>query len=124
MFVHIATVSPFGGLHLWVSSGHGDGNNRKKKHCNWCCAHRILVLQLGVHANEAKIFKAHVAPLGLCDNLINALKLLADQQKDCHSPMQSIVTALHERNRKGIMEGLRSFIKEDNHRAVDVGRLR
>ena len=22
----------------WVSTGHGDGNNRKKKHCNWWCA--------------------------------------------------------------------------------------
>ena len=22
----------------WVSSGHGDGNNRKKKQCNWWCA--------------------------------------------------------------------------------------
>ena len=40
----------------WVSSGHGDGNNRKKKHCNWWCAacggqhewrapKRILVVQ-------------------------------------------------------------------------------
>ena len=24
---------------IWrVSTGHGDGNNRKKKHCNWWCA--------------------------------------------------------------------------------------
>ena len=22
----------------WVSSGHGDRSNRKKKHCNWWCA--------------------------------------------------------------------------------------
>ena len=74
-----------------VSTGHGDGNNRKKKHCNWLCAavrgpyewrapNRILVVQIGVNANEAKVFKAHTAPLGLCDNLINALKLLANQQ--------------------------------------------
>ena len=39
---------------------------------------RILV-QLGVNANEAKVFTAHPAPLGLCDNLINALKLPADR---------------------------------------------
>ena len=38
---------------------------------------RILVVQLGVKANEAKVPKAHAAPCGLCDNLINALKLLA-----------------------------------------------
>ena len=79
---------------------------------------------LGTNANEAKVFKAHAAPLHLCDNLINALKLLVIQQKDGDSPIQSIVTGLHERNKKSIMEGRRSFIKEDNHRAVDVGHLR
>ena len=34
------------------------------------------------------------------DNLINALKLLAIHQKDGDSPIQSIVTGLHERSRK------------------------
>ena len=76
-------------------------------------------LHLGVNANEAKVFRAHAAPLGLCD-LINALNLLANQQKDGDSPNQSIVRGLHATCRKGIMEGLRSFIKKDNHRAVDV----
>ena len=73
-----------------------------------------LVVQLGVNANEAKVFKAHAAPLGLCDNLINALKLQANQQKYGDSPIQSFVTGLHERSRKGIMNGLRSFSKEEN----------
>ena len=41
---------------------------------------RILVVQIGVNANEAKVFKAHATPLVLCDNLINALKLLANHQ--------------------------------------------
>ena len=81
-------------------------------------------MQLGVNANEAKVFKAHAAPLGLCDNLINALKLPANQQEDGDSPIQSIATGLHERSRRDIMDGLRSFIKADNHRAVDVGHLR
>ena len=117
-----------------VSSGHGDGNNRKKKHCDWWCAacggqyewrapNRILVVQLGVNANEAKVFKADAAPLGLWENLINALKLLANQQKGGDSPIRSITTGLRERSRGGIMEGLRSFIKEDNRRAVDVSHL-
>ena len=66
-------------------------------------------------ANEAKVFKAHAA--------INALKLLANQQADGGSPIQSIVTGLQERSRKGIMDGLRSFIEMDNHKAVDVGHL-
>ena len=46
--------------------------------------------------SSVKVFKAHAAPLGLCDNLINALKLLANQQKDGDSPIQSIVTGLQE----------------------------
>ena len=66
----------------------------------------------------------HAAPQGLCENLINALRLLANQQKDGESPIQSIVTGLHERNRRGIMDGLRRFIQADSHGAVDVGDLR
>ena len=76
----------------WVSAGHGDGNKRKKKHCS----------QLGANANEAKVFTAHAASFGLCGNLINALKLLATQQTHGDSPIQSIVTGLHERSRRGI----------------------
>ena len=103
----------------WVSTGHGDGNNRKKKHCNWWCAacggqsewrapDRILVVQLCVNASEAKVFKAQ---LGLCDNLIGALKLLANKQKDGDSPIQSIVTRFHERSRRGIVDGSkRTFV--------------
>ena len=77
-----------------------------------------------MNAYEAKVLKAHAAPLELCDNLINEVKLLANQQKDGDSPIQSIVTGLHESSREGIMEGLRSFIKEENHCAVDVGHWR
>ena len=84
----------------------------KKRHCSWWCAagggqyewrapSRILVVQLGTNASGAKVFKAHAAPHGLCDNLINALKLLADQQKAGGSPVQSIVTGLREREQKG-----------------------
>ena len=60
----------------------------------------IFVVQIGANADRAKVFKAHAAPLGLSDNLINALKLLAKQQKDGDSPIQSIATGLHERSRK------------------------
>ena len=51
-------------------------------------------------ANEAKVFKAHAAPLGLCDNLIDALKLLAKQQKGGDSPIPRFVTGLHEKKQK------------------------
>ena len=67
--------------------------------------------------------KAQSTLLGLCDNLVNALKLLANQQKDGDSPIQSIITGLHE-SKRGIMDGLRRFIDADNHSAVDVGDLR
>ena len=74
----------------WVPCGHGDGTNRKEKQCSWWCAAgggqyewraptRIWVVQIGVDADRAKVFKAHTAPMGLCDNLINTLKLLAKQ---------------------------------------------
>ena len=69
----------------WVSAG--------KKHSSWWCAvcgekydwratNRLLVVQTSESASQAKVFKAHAVPQGLCDNLINALKLLANQQKD------------------------------------------
>ena len=79
---------------------------------------RILVVQLGTDANEAKVFRAHAAPQGLCENLDQTRLSL----ETC--PIQSIVTGLQARNRKGIMEGLRSFIEADNHSAVEMGHLR
>ena len=71
----------------WVSIGHGDSNNRKKRHCSWwvrgCVEanmkwrvpNRILVMQLGTNEDEATVFRAHAVPQGLCENFINALKL-------------------------------------------------
>ena len=81
------------------------------------------MVQTGVSASQAKVFKAHAAPQGLCENMINALEQLAKQQKDGGSPIQSIETGFCERSRKGIVEGLRNFIKVDNHCALDVGHL-
>ena len=46
------------------------------------------------------------------------------QQKYGDSPIQSIVTGLHERSRRGIIDGLRRFIQADNHSVVDVGHVR
>ena len=68
-----------------------------------------------------KVFKGHAVPQGLCENLI---KLLANQQKDGDSPIQSIVAGVRERSREGIMEGQRNFIKVDNHCALEVGHLK
>ena len=107
---------PLGGPHLVGFFRVRRWKPQKEKHCNLFCAacgghyewrapNRILVVQLGVNANEAKVLKAHAAPLELCDNLINELKLLANQQKDGDSPIQSIVTGLHERSRNQVSFG-------------------
>ena len=69
----------------WVLTGHG------KKLCNWWCAacvgqynwrdpNRVLVVQDSTDRSEAKVFRAHAPPLGACENLVCALKLLANQQ--------------------------------------------
>ena len=53
---------------------------------------RLLVVQTGESFEQAKVFSAHAVPQGLCANLINALKLLANQQEDGDGLPQSIVT--------------------------------
>ena len=73
---------------------------------------------------QAKVFKAHAVPQGLCGNLINALKLLANQQEDGDGLLQNVVTNLGRGSRKGPTDGLRDFIRVDSNRALDVGELR
>ena len=70
--------------------------------------------------------RAHAAPQGMCENLINSLKLLTNQQKDGDSPVcsQHVVAGSLEKSRKGIMDGLRKFIAVDTHEAVKVDGLR
>ena len=83
---------------------------------SWLC-------KQGERVDQAKVLKAHAIPQGSCENLINALKLLANQQVDGDGLLQSIVANLGQGSRKGLTDGLRDFIKVDNHRALDVGEL-
>ena len=76
----------------------------------------------GKALSRRRSFKAHAIPQGLCENLINALKLLGNQQEDGNGLLQNIVTSLGKGSRKGL-HGLRDFSKVDNHRALDVGEL-
>ena len=80
----------------WVSGG---------KTTRWWCAicgemydwrqpNRLLVVQTGESFEQAKVFKAHAVPQGLRANLINALKLRANQQEDGGGLIQNIVTNL------------------------------
>ena len=55
--------------------------------------------------------------MGLCANMINALKLLANQQEDEDGLIQNIVTNLGVRSWKGLTDGLRDFIRVDDERA-------
>ena len=80
--------------------------------------------QTGESVNKAKVFRAHAVSQGLCGNLINVLKLLANQQEDGDGPVPSIVTNLCEESRKGLTEVLRNFIQVDTDRALEVGYLR
>ena len=54
------------------------------------------MVQLGTDANEAKVFRAHAAPLGLCDNLISALLQLvlrSSIEMDKHSALDVVICA-------------------------------
>ena len=108
---------------LWVS-----GKNVQN---NWWCAiygekydwkqpNRLSVVQTGVSIDQAKACSTS----GLFANLINALKLLANQQEDGDGLIQNILTSLCDESRKGLTEGLREFIQIDNHRAFEVRHLR
>ena len=82
----------------------------------------VWEVQTGECASQAKFSKA--VPQGLCENLIDALKLLANQQKDGDSPFQSVATGLCERSSTVIMEGARNFTRVNNHCPLEVSHLR
>ena len=73
-----------------------------EKNYDWKQPNRLLMVQTGEGVNQAKVFRAHAVPQGLCGNLINALKLLANQQEDGDGLKQNLVTNLGEVSRKGI----------------------
>ena len=65
----------------------------------------MLVVQLGVNAHEAKVFKARAALLGLCDNLINELELLANQQKKVTAQFKASFQACRKEAEKASWKG-------------------
>ena len=118
MVAHITTISRFGD-HIGGFFFQGTAMVTKEKEalqlmvCGLLKPIRIapdgfLVVQLRVNANEVEVYKAHASLLEFCDNLINAFKLLANQQKDGDSRIQSFVAGLHERSRS------RSFTGKDD----------
>ena len=100
------------------------GARRVAAKCDWRAPSRVVVLQDSVDPRQTQVFRAHAAPQGMCDNLINSLKHLTNQQKDGDTLVETVVTSLLEKSCKGIMDGLRKLIAVDNHDAVKVGGLR
>ena len=120
----IATVfswkTTYGGFQLGRSTAAGGARSVEKY--DWRAPNRLLVVQTGDSASQAKVFKAHAVPQGLCEKLDQCAqtagqtaKLPANHQKDG--------TGLCGRSRKGIMEGLRNIFEVDNYSALDVGYL-
>ena len=81
-------------------------------------------MQTGESFEQVQGFKAHAVPQGLCANLINALKLLENQQENGDGLLQNIVPNLGQGSRKGLTDGLREPTKVDKERALDVATPR
>ena len=70
---------------LWGSKRHGKnsatgGARRAASSTVGGTRADLLVIQDRANPSEAKVFRAHALPQGVCENLVCALKLLADQQ--------------------------------------------
>ena len=83
----IAPVGGQGGVTTSFLCPHCNSTFGGGKSTKWWCAicgerYGSKSWQSGERFEQAKVFKAHAVPQGLCANLINALKLLADQQED------------------------------------------
>ena len=61
-------------------------------------------------AVKQKVSRAHVAPQAVCNNLINALELFANQQTGGDSLVEMLVVGLQER---GSLKMLRRFMTVD-----------
>ena len=84
------TSARIGTVSLWKTTFGGSlgrnprsgGAKFRRERYDWRQPNRLLVVQTGESFEQAKVFKAHAVPQGLCANLINALKMLAKQQED------------------------------------------
>ena len=83
----------------WVSSGHGSSSKKRSRsgairgvlHVAASTAgdpNRVLILQDRADRSEATVFRARTPPCGVCDTLINAFKILANQQLSGNGPVE------------------------------------
>ena len=103
---------PSGDHIWWVSSEHCDSKQEGALQLVVPCVWRPVRLEeseqnLGhtesAERREAKVFRVHAPPHGVCDKLVNALQLLANRQGD-DSPVDMLVEGLQERNMLKMME--------------------
>ena len=96
----------------WVSGENprSGGQQIVEKKYDWKQPNRLLVVQSGDSVEQARVFKAHAVSQGLYENLINALKLLANQQEDGDGFLQTVLKNLGNESRRGLTDGLREFI--------------
>ena len=59
---------------------------------------RLLMVQIGSDLKDAKVFPAFLPPQKPCEDLNNAVKLLAKMQTEADSMMSKAVEGLHERS--------------------------
>ena len=86
---------------------------------DWRQPSRLVVVQTGESFEQAKVFKAHAVPQGLCANLINALKVAGESARRMETvSSESIVTNLGKESRQGLTDGLQEFSKVDHERAL------
>ena len=69
---------------------------------------------------QAKVLRAHAAPQGMCDNLIDALKFWSNQQNDGDSPVTMAVQGSKKEFGSKKMGRLRRFVLADYFEAVKV----
>ena len=80
------TPFPTEDLMWWVSEG---DQSRKKEavrlvaQYDWHEANRVLTIQASCRP-DTRVFKAHAPPLGACNNMTRALKLVANLQEKEH----------------------------------------
>ena len=70
----------------------------------WCKQVKVLI--------RPRSAERKAVPQGLCGNLINALKLLANQQEDGDGFIQNIVTNFGDGEQEGPHEGAERFYKD------------
>ena len=73
--------------------------------CDWRAPNRVLVLQDDKNSRNVEVFRAHAAPQGMRDNLINALKRLTNKELGGDSAVKMVVPGLLEKSRHRTMDG-------------------